>query len=196
MAGGFSRLLSSGTDALEKRLARGEFLPELFYRISVHRIYVPPLRERADDIPDLFASMLRDLQTEIGIDAPPAPRAVLDALSSYSWPGNARELRNVARAYLLSQNAEELISELARRSSQHNQALGRPDESGMALKERVKRAARRLESELIIRSLERHGWNRRRTAETLKISYRSLLYKMKDCNIRADANTAPEGGEG
>jgi DNA-binding NtrC family response regulator len=196
MAGGFSRLLSSGTDALEKRLARGEFLPELFYRISVHRIYVPRLRERADDIPDLFASMLRDLQTETGIDAPPAPPAVLDAISSYSWPGNARELRNVARAYLLSQNAEELISELARRSSQHNQAFGRPDEPGMALKERVRRAARRLESELIIRSLERHGWNRRRTAETLKISYRSLLYKMKDCNIRADAKTAPEGGEG
>jgi DNA-binding NtrC family response regulator len=189
------RLLSSGSDMLEKLTAKGEFLPELFYRISVHRLYVPPLRERTADIPDLFVFMLREMQRETGIDLAPPPQPVLDALVRYPWPGNARELQNLARTYLLAQNAEELIFELARRATRLSGGLERQDEPGIALKEQVRRAARRLESELILRSLERHGWNRRRTAETLKISYRSLLYKMKDCNIRANAKAGPEGGE-
>jgi DNA-binding NtrC family response regulator len=186
------RLLASASGSLEHLVMRGEFLPELFYRISVHRIYVPPLRERRGDIAGLFAGMLQQMRAGLGKTGQP-PQALLEALEGYSWPGNARELQNVARAYLLTQNADELIRELARRSGKLSEARG--DEPDMALKEQVRRASRRLESEIILRSLEQHRWNRRRTAETLKISYRSLLYKMKDCNIRANGQAVPKGGQ-
>jgi DNA-binding NtrC family response regulator len=171
----------------------GAFLPELLYRISGQWICLPPLRERTADISDLFAFMLDEMQAETGRGGPPVTPAIREALTGYSWPGNVRELRHLARAYLLSGNAGELISELARRAGRLQQSSGRGDTPGMTLKEQVRRAARRLESDLIRQGLERHGWNRRRTAETLKISYRSLLYKMKYCNIRANADTVPEG---
>jgi DNA-binding NtrC family response regulator len=183
------RILASASGSLEQQVMRGEFLPELFYRISVHRIYLPPLRERAADIPELFACMLQEMQAGSGRAARP-PQALREALQRYPWPGNARELQNMARAYLLTGNAGELICELARRGQSSELRREEPD---MALREQVRRASRRLESEIILRSLERHHWNRRRTAETLKISYRSLLYKMKDCNIGANGKAVPKG---
>ena len=76
------------------------------------------------------------------------------------------------------------------------QEAGKTDKTQMALKDQVRRASRRLEAEIILRTLERYRWNRRRTAQSLKISYRSLLYKMKECNIRGDADESGAiGGE-
>jgi DNA-binding NtrC family response regulator len=191
--GAAPRLLASASSALDQLVAKGGFLPELYYRISAHQVRLPPLRERAEDIPGLFNLLLLDVRTEPRMEAPPLPPAAIGALASYSWPGNVRELQSIARSYLLMQDADELVSELGRRSGQMSHAQAQ-EETDLALKEQVRRAARQLESELILRSLKRHAWNRRRTAETLKISYRSLLYKMKNCNIRA-ITTAPGGGE-
>src|SRR5712692_5386577 len=114
------------------------------------------------------------------------PDRLSDALARYPWPGNVKELENLARGYAVSPDSEQLIAELARRS----QALNVPPvhfENGLSLKEQVRRASKQLESQIILKALERHRWNRRRAAQTLKISYRALLYKMKDSNLRAEA---------
>ena len=87
--------------------------------------------------------------------------------------------------------ADEIIAELRNRSRQTPEMPAQPDPR--SLKEQVKGVSQRLETEIILRTLERHHWNRRRAAESLQISYRSLLYKMKSCNLRIQPQPAPEG---
>src|ERR1041385_8327660 len=113
-------------------------------------------------------------------------------MMAYDWPGNLRELQNIARTYVITADADELIAELSDRS---RLALGasQGQRDTRSLKEQVKGASQKLETEIILRTLERHHWNRRRAAQTLQISYRSLLYKMKNCNLRDLATSAPEG---
>jgi DNA-binding NtrC family response regulator len=123
--------------------------------------------------------------------SPPA-RPLLEALMAYDWPGNLRELQNIARTYVAAGNAEEIIEELRARARLVPFAHAVPP-GGLSLKDQVRGASLKLESEIILRTLERHRWNRRRAAETLQISYRSLLYKMKNCNLRIQPRTAPEG---
>ncbi|HEY7617171.1 MAG TPA: sigma 54-interacting transcriptional regulator [Terriglobales bacterium] len=185
------QLVSSAADVLEQLVARGGFLPELFYRLSAYRLCIPPLRERAADISELFRLMLGRMQAQVDTNAPAPPASVLDALAEYPWPGNVRELQNIVRSYLIDPDPANLVAEMARRHGAL-QAVIRDDEKQLALKDQVRRASRRLESEIILRTLERHRWNRRRTAENLQISYRSLLYKMKNCNIRTERPSAAE----
>ena len=116
---------------------------------------------------------------------------MLDAMLVYDWPGNLRELQNIARTFVVMGDAEEIIAELDSRLRMRPAVL--PAQASLSLKEQVKGASQKLESEIILRTLERHRWNRRRAAQSLKISYRSLLYKMKSCNLRVEAQAAPEG---
>ena len=176
----FPFLISTAGDSLEQLAAGGRFLPELLYRISAYRILLPPLRERREDIPQLFRLMLSEAADEKGAPAPAPDARELDILADYSWPGNLRELQNVARGYLLAPGAAALEREInARRAILKTR-------NPAALKDQVKQASKRVEGEIILRALEQHRWNRRRTAEALQISYRSLMYKMKNCNIRTE----------
>ena len=184
-AGGH-RLICSAYEGLEQLVSQGNFLPELFYRITAYRVHVPPLRERSGDIPELFARMMEEMQNGSERTTPPPPPAVMKALCSYSWPGNLRELSNAVRNYLIAPNTDSLLSEIGARPTA--QAAGKTDEAQMSLKDQVRQASRRLEADIILRTLERYRWNRRRTAQSLKISYRSLLYKMKEFNVRGDVN--------
>jgi two-component system response regulator AtoC len=186
-----ARLISSATESLEGLVSRKEFNAALYYRLSVYRIGLPPLRERLEDIPELFSEMLR--RAANGADSPPPiPARMLDALRVYDWPGNLRELQNIARTFVVMGDAEEIIAELDSRLRMRPAVLP-PRQASLSLKEQVKGASQKLESEIILRTLERHRWNRRRAAQSLKISYRSLLYKMKSCNLRVEAQATPEG---
>jgi two-component system, NtrC family, response regulator AtoC len=185
-----ARLVSSATEPLEPFVSRGELNPALYHRLSVYRICLPPLRERREDIPELFDHMVR--RAANGGAPSSATPSMLDVLMDYDWPGNLRELQNIARTYVVSAQAEEIIAELSNRSRLTPVAL-QADRDGRPLKEQVKGASRKLETEIILRTLERHHWNRRRAAQTLQISYRSLLYKMKSCNLRVQRQTAAEG---
>ena len=185
------RILSSATESLEPIVSRGEWNPALYHRLSVYRICLPPLRDRREDIPELFGQMVR--RAAKGNGAPPAPPSrLLDALMEYDWPGNLRELQNIARTYVVMAQADEIIAELRDRS-RHTPELLQVQPDRRSLKEQVKGVSQRLESEIILQTLERHHWNRRRAAESLQISYRSLLYKMKSCNLRIQPQPAPEG---
>jgi two-component system response regulator PilR (NtrC family) len=175
-------LISTASDSLERLSAGGHFLPELFHRLSAYRISIPPLRERIGDIPDLFQAMVVEAAAEMAARAPEVDSRAARVLLDYSWPGNLRELHNVARVYLLLPDAGELEREIERR---RGAAAGQA--APVALKHQVREASKRVEGEIILRTLEHHRWNRRRTAEALRISYRSLLYKMKSCEIRGDS---------
>jgi DNA-binding NtrC family response regulator len=185
------RLVSSSTESLEPLVGRGEFNNALYHRLSVYRICLPPLRERREDIVELFDLMVR--RAVNGSGAPPSVTpSLLDALRAYDWPGNLRELQNIARTYVVTASADEVIGELRARS--HLMPLHLPSRGdSRSLKEQVKGASQKLESEIILRTLERHRWNRRRAAQDLHISYRSLLYKMKSCNLRLQPQSAAEG---
>ncbi len=188
---GAARLISSATESLEPFVSRREFSAALYYRLSVYRVTLPPLRERAGDVPELFARMVRRTANGNG-DSPAATPRMMEALMSYDWPGNLRELYNVARTYVVTGDAEEIVAELSSRS-RAVPSTPHPEHEARSLKEQVKGASLKLESEIILRTLERHRWNRRRAAQTLKISYRSLLYKMKSCNLRIEPQTTTEG---
>ncbi len=177
------RLLCSAAESLEQRVAGGEFTPELYFRLAVCRLTVPPLRLRLEDVPDLFLSMIERFGSEGGAPVPTPSSELLEALPSYSWPGNLRELENLARSYAVAPDEPQLMTELRRRS-RTLQLTPQVEGNGLSLREQVRHVARQLEAEIILKALERHRWNRRRAAQTLRISYRALLYKMKDCNLR------------
>ncbi len=186
-----ARLVSSATEPLEPFVSRGELNPALYHRLSVYRICLPSLRERREDIAELFDQMVRRAANGAGAPSPATSR-MLDVLMAYDWPGNLRELQNIARTYVVSAQADEIIAELSNRSRLTPLAFP-AERDGRPLKEQVKGASQKLETEIILRTLERHHWNRRRAAQTLQISYRSLLYKMKSCNLRVQRQTASEG---
>lgn len=177
-------LISTTSEAFERLAASEQFIPELLYRISAYRISLPPLRERRQDIPHLFQLMLAEIGQQMGVGASIPAMQALEALGDYSWPGNLRELQNVAREFLLAPDSGALEAEMERR----RQTISRNRPGGSpALKEQVRQASRRVEGEIILRALEQHRWNRRRAAEALRISYRSLMYKMKSCDIRNES---------
>lgn len=186
-----ARIVSSAAESLEPFVIRGAWNPALYHRLSVYRICLPQLRERQQDIPELFAHMVHRAANG-SATPPPVPSRLLDVLMSYDWPGNLRELQNIARTYVVAAQADEIIAELNHRSRHTALAAPAPNDA-RPLKEQVKGASQKLESEIILRTLERHHWNRRKAAQTLQISYRSLLYKMKSCNLRLEAQVAPEG---
>jgi DNA-binding NtrC family response regulator len=184
------RLICSASVPLEQCVSRGDFLTDLYFRLSVCRLLLPPLRHRAQEVPELFLAMAARSAPRNGLIPQPPPR-LADALMRYPWPGNLRELQNFARDYAIAPNPEQLMAELDRRSQTLRIRPRQPDKQ-VPLREQVRLASRQLEAGIILKALESHRWNRRRAAETLKISYRALLYKMKNCNLRAEAAVPPE----
>jgi two-component system response regulator AtoC len=176
-------LISTTSEPLDRLVDAERFVPELYYRLSAHRISLPPLRERREDIPELFHRLLVEMSRISAIPAPISDPGIAESLMKHSWPGNVRELQNVAHSWLVNPSHDAIHADMARRVQKMatSGAWGEP----VALKERVRDASKRVEAEIILQTLEQHRWNRRRTAASLNISYRSLLYKMKNCDIHS-----------
>jgi two-component system response regulator AtoC len=174
--------LSAGSNPLLEQVDRNHFLPALYHRLSAHRVYLPSLRERRKDIRDLLAVFFRRWGA-VAQERFPLPDSVLQALDRHHWPGNVRELENLARAYLITNDPQAIMPEVWPAGRQHF-VVQDGGEKPVPLKRQVKQASRKIESQIILQVLERNRWNRRRSAENLQISYRSLLYKMKECKIR------------
>jgi DNA-binding NtrC family response regulator len=185
--GAWERVMSSSSQPLDFLVAQNRFNPALYHHLAGARVALPQLRERYADIPVLFEVLVQEHAANAGVAVPVPSDELLSALGGYTWPGNVLELSNFAALFAVSGNSSEMAEELRRRSEARQLAVP----ARLPLKEQVRRASRELESGIILRTLENHRWNRRRTAETLNISYRSLLYKMKACNLRGE-NT---GGE-
>ena len=176
------RLICATNCGLEDAAERGSFRRDLLYRINVLTLLVPPLRERVIDIPDLVDYFLGLFDGSHNCRTKHPSREMLQSLISYSWPGNIRELENLMKRYVLFDGEEAVSRELVERSHKQNaKELSAP--GALSLKELTKNAVREVERDAILKVLQANHWNRRRAAGVLKISYRALLYKLKDAGM-------------
>ena len=177
-----TRLICATNKELEREIEAGRFRADLYYRINVVRIKVPRLRERRDDIP-LLAEYFFDLfQNKFEIEAEPLSHEMVQYLQNLDWPGNIRELSNsIARHVLIG--AEASIQEVVVQKRVSGMPLRPIREDGVSLKSISKEAVRAVERNVILEALRSNHWNRRKAAEALKISYRALIYKIRDAGF-------------
>jgi len=173
-----ARLIVSSERNLEPEVRRGKFREDLYYRISGVCLCVPPLRQRKEDIAGLAQHFAAKYSMLLGRAAGLSPR-LLQMLSEHSWPGNIGELESVVRTVVAI--GDENIAQAAIRASGW-QVLSR-EKNGVSLKEAARAASRAAERELILSALNRTRWNRKRAARELQISYKALLYKLKQAGI-------------
>jgi two-component system response regulator AtoC len=174
---------------IEKEIERGDFREDLYYRINVVNVCVPPLRERLEDLPLLVDHFLYRYATLYGRRPQPVPSAVMEFFAQHTWPGNIRELENYVRRYVILESPDTILAEVEdlasavgqRQSAGNGFQLPYPDD--FSLKKYSKIASQQAEQFLITEALKRTRWNRRRTAEMLGISYRALLYKIKEAGL-------------
>jgi two-component system, NtrC family, response regulator AtoC len=176
------RVICATNKDLEEEMAGGNFRADLFYRINVVCFRLPRLRERKEDIP-MLAEYFRALhQQHFTMDSPSLSAELIERLQNAAWPGNLRELSNGMARHVLVGPEEAFGQTLApRRVNIRSHAKIVAGE--VPLKNIAKSAIRELERNLILDSLRAHQWNRRRTAAALKISYRALIYKIRDAGL-------------
>ncbi len=176
------RVICATNRRLELEIANGRFRQDLFYRINVVSIDLPPLRSRAEDIPELVAYFLQIHRARHNMQARPLSPAALHLLGKHSWPGNIRELENLIERYVILGSEDAISSELL--NWEHTHAAPEiPIEGQIHLKKVTRQAVHDLERKIILSVLEANRWNRKRTASALKISYRALLYKIRRAGL-------------
>jgi two-component system response regulator AtoC len=183
------RIMAATHCDLEKAIYDRAFREDLYYRLNVIVLRVPPLRERINDIVALGEFLIRK---HVGPNRPiPAISEDLrNAMTVYDWPGNVRELENHMRKLVIFMDPDAIARELnvrmsrkppVRSSDSHVVNIGKKDD--MLVLEHVTKVNREAETKAILAALDSTRWNRKRAAATLKIDYKSLLYKMKKLGI-------------
>jgi two-component system response regulator AtoC len=181
------RILAAVNRDLEAAVRRGAFRQDLYYRLNVVSLPIPPLRERGEEIPALAEHFRARYAREYARSVPPLSPATLARFAAYPWPGNVRELENVVKRIVLL-GSEAFVPAAcplpAPPAAPAAAAPAGPRARGPAgLKEVARSAAREAERELIRRTLEETRWNRAEAARRLRISYKALLYKIRDCGL-------------
>jgi two-component system response regulator AtoC len=172
-----ARIISATTRDLEKEATDGRFRRELYFRLNGACLRLPPLRERSEDIL-MFAEYFLDRHAEeLKKKAPELDQETMELLLSYYWPGNIRELENVARKMVALGETKSAAADL--RAARMVPSQGSTQGRISSLKVAARAASRQTERELILQALQRTKWNRKRAARELQISYKSLLYKLK-----------------
>jgi two-component system response regulator AtoC len=183
------RVICATNRDLVREVAAGRFREDLFYRLNVINILVPPLRERREEIPGFveyfvqrYSRLFNYPESEIAPDT-------IQALVQHGWPGNIRELENFIKRMIVLQDMNLPRTLVAPPALVRAPADG-PEPfaatRGLSLKEISRRAVLEAERQVIRRALEQCRWNRVKTAKMLKISYRALLYKIKDMGLKQD----------
>ena len=181
-----TRVICSTNRDLEGEIEAGRFRADLYYRIGVFQIKLPKLAQRREDVPALAQYFRMLYQRQFGKECDPLGSEMLNYLENLSWPGNVRELSNcIARYVLIGQDAFPIQDFPKRRS------VSEADESvwgrGLPLRSIAKEAVRELERNVILEALRAHQWNRRKAAQVLKISYRTLIYKIRNAGLMQSA---------
>ena len=165
---------------LEEALHQGSLRKDLFYRLNGVCLRLPPLRERKEDIPGLVEFLLRKDASLIGRPQPSLSSQALQTLQEYSWPGNIRELENIVKRIVVLGN-DSPVSDLRSLVTETRYLNG--DTEKLSLKQAGRTASRQAEKELILKVLTRTHWNRKRAAMQLQISYKALLYKLRQMGL-------------
>jgi transcriptional regulator with PAS, ATPase and Fis domain len=203
------RVLAATNKPLERAVATGAFREDLFYRLNVVTIHIPPLRERREEIPVFLDFFLNKYSHYYGKNPPPFSENAIARMMEYAWPGNIRELENLVKRYTIVGNEAQIIREISTHkpivastsfvagididspasseyTTEHktepvkNSPVSMDGDTGApSLLEIGRRAAMKAEREAIERVLAQTKWNRRQAAKILKISYKALLNKLK-----------------
>jgi two-component system response regulator AtoC len=193
------RILAATNRDLPAEILAGRFREDLYYRLNVIEIRVPPLRERRDEIPALVDYFLKTANAQYGraMDIPPSTRRLM---AEHGWPGNIRELENIVKRLVVLGSTDRIHEELAAsaKNAPHASApaplevppAGAAD-GRLDLKAIARKAARDAERLVIADTLARVHWNRAKAARILQISYKALLYKIVDCGLAHVDEEAP-----
>jgi two-component system response regulator AtoC len=182
------RVVCATNRKLEEEIAAGNFRADLFYRINVVNLYMPPLRERASDIPQLISYFIEYYNRKFNARAVPPSPDLMNSLKKYHWPGNVRELENLMKRYVILGTEDSISGDL----HPHEPDFFNADisvDGPISLKKITRQAVRELERKIILKVLQHHHWNRKQAARALNISYRALLYKIRDAGL--PSNRAP-----
>ena len=186
------RIIAATNRDLRTLIEDSQFREDLFYRLSVVTVELPPLRDRRDDIPLLLAHFLKKHCTRYQLTVPSISDGALEILTRYDWPGNVRELENVVEhAVVLGASetirTEDLPAHMRNATSRISSiSLKLPDE-GIDLEG--------VEKEILLQALEKHQWNQTRTARYLNISRKTLIYRMEKFSLIPPASSRPAVGE-
>ncbi len=186
-----TRILAATNRNLEEAVQTQEFREDLYYRLNVVTVVMPPLRERRGAVPLLVDHFLRKFSAEYKKEVRELSPETVAILNSYHWPGNVRELENMVRRMIVLGSEQAVLQEIAQREVPEAEesssfldldALGTElaNGHGVDLKQIAKNAARVAEKRVIAKVLQETRWNRKEAAQRLQISYKALLYKMKE----------------
>jgi two-component system response regulator AtoC len=176
------RVICATNRQLEQEIRIGRFRQDLFYRINVLHVKLPPLRERIEDLSNLVAYFLEVHGIRHNMQVRPLSQAAMNLLKKHTWPGNIRELENLIERYVILDSEDAVLSELLARD-QTRTASGIPMDGQIQLKKVTREAVHELERKIILDALEANHLNRKLTARALKISYRTLLYKIRRAGL-------------
>jgi two-component system, NtrC family, response regulator AtoC len=175
------RFISCTTHDLDADVQFGRFRRELFYRLNHIRLSLPPLRQRKEDIPLLTHFFLKKYARIFDRPEVALSEKAMKVLTGHSWPGNVRELETVVKKIVALQSEELGIADLgARPVSVQAPVVASATKS---LKATARAASQQAERQLILQTLEITRWNRKKAAEALQISYKALLYKLKQIYV-------------
>ncbi len=187
------RVIASTNKELERAVAGGAFREDLYYRLNVVNIHVPPLRERREEIPILVEHFWQKYSQQYNRQQRGSlSKALLGRFMAHSWPGNVRELENLIKRIVVLESEEFVTRELANgredgkprpESEGEGPKLAASGADGLGLKEIARRAAREAERGVMREVLDQVHWNRMEAARRLKISYKALLYKIQECGF-------------
>jgi transcriptional regulator with GAF, ATPase, and Fis domain len=174
------RIIAATNRDIEKEMKDGKFRRDLFYRLNVFPIVIPPLRERPEDVPLLVRAVVKEFQKKMGKEVESIPKKTMEALKSYSWPGNVRELRNLIEHAMILSNGKTLDVHVPKRAPSGTYAAGN-------LKD--------MERMHVLAVLEKTGWRisgRGGAAEVLGLKRTTLQAKMKKLGIKRSHTAMPK----
>ncbi|HDP24930.1 MAG TPA: sigma-54-dependent Fis family transcriptional regulator [Deltaproteobacteria bacterium] len=189
------RVIAATNKDLKKAVEQGAFREDIYYRLNVMNIHIPPLCERKEDIPYLFEYFIDTYNEKYGKNIVVDKEEVYPTLLNYSWPGNIRELKNQVKRLVILGNIDEMIQHLRtgegisqetvsqEPSHRSTGQLNGDAQEIMPLKLAAKEATLKAERDMILKALRGTNWNKKKAAQILQISYKALLYKIKECGI-------------
>jgi DNA-binding NtrC family response regulator len=178
------RVIAATNINMKAAIAQKSFREDLYYRLNGFSLVIPPLRDRRDEIPILASHFIRKGAAKYGSKPLTLSHNLLDALTRYSWPGNSRELEHVINRFLILGDEMAILADLSPFSNLHAESSASPDQfKGAGLKQLVRSLKGDAEAAAIERILEGNGWNRKAAANELQISYKALLYKIKQYDL-------------
>ena len=196
------RVIAATNTRISEAIAGGNFRRDLYYRLNVYTIYLPPLRERREDIPALLEHFIDYWSEQIDRPALPVSKTLLEASMEYPWPGNIRELENFVRRYLIIGDESQALRQLQQGAvgfgAEHLPVAGQVETESQPgdLKQKVRRLKEGAEKTAIMRALALTGGNRTEAARLLHISVRALQYKIRNFGVEAAGGRAKPAATG